>query len=85
MRLFHRVETDSFTNHVSPGAMGLAATRSIELTQQVTNASAKEMKIAGINWAYACSIFAYVFLKVNGEMNTDTAQLQMSTRIFAIQ
>ena len=36
----------------SPGAMALAATASTELAQRVTFASASEMKMAGINWAY---------------------------------
>ncbi|THG96187.1 hypothetical protein EW026_g5596 [Hermanssonia centrifuga] len=36
----------------SPGAMALAATGSTELTEEVTAASATEMKIAGINWVY---------------------------------
>ena len=36
----------------SPGAMALAATGSLELSEKVANATAKEMRIAGINWAY---------------------------------
>ena len=39
----------------SPGAMTMAATGSVELTERITAASAEEMKIAGINWAYAAS------------------------------
>jgi beta-N-acetylhexosaminidase len=36
-----------------PGAMGLAATGSTSLVEQVTAASAKEMKSLGINWVYS--------------------------------
>jgi beta-glucosidase-like glycosyl hydrolase len=37
----------------SPGAMALAATGSLELAEKVTAASATEMRLAGINWAYS--------------------------------
>jgi beta-N-acetylhexosaminidase len=44
----------SKAKHVySPGAMALAATKSTELTEQVYHASAKELKLAGINWSYS--------------------------------
>ncbi|KZP30131.1 glycoside hydrolase family 3 protein [Athelia psychrophila] len=36
-----------------PGAMALAATGSPDLAEQVSSASAREMKMAGINWAYS--------------------------------
>lgn len=38
---------------VSPGAMALAATGSTDLAEEVTAASGKEMRLAGINWAYS--------------------------------
>lgn len=34
----------------SPGAMALAATGSVDLVEKVTEASAAEMKTAGLNW-----------------------------------
>ncbi|KAI0946134.1 hypothetical protein AcV7_010185 [Taiwanofungus camphoratus] len=36
-----------------PGAMALAASGSPELVERVSNASGKEMHLAGINWAYS--------------------------------
>ncbi|KAJ7291066.1 glycoside hydrolase family 3 protein [Mycena rebaudengoi] len=36
-----------------PGAMALAAAASPDLTEQVYSASGKELKLAGINWAYS--------------------------------
>ncbi|THH16289.1 hypothetical protein EW146_g4327 [Bondarzewia mesenterica] len=36
-----------------PGAMALAATGSAELTERVSAASGRELKLAGINWAYS--------------------------------
>ncbi|KAI0039837.1 glycoside hydrolase family 3 protein [Auriscalpium vulgare] len=36
-----------------PGAMALAATDSLELTGRVSAASAQELKLVGINWAYS--------------------------------
>ncbi|KAH9948468.1 glycoside hydrolase [Amylocystis lapponica] len=36
-----------------PGAMALAATGSVELTENVYAASGKEMRSAGINWSYS--------------------------------
>lgn len=36
---------------LSPGAMALAATGSVQLAEQVSAASGAEMRLAGINWA----------------------------------
>lgn len=36
-----------------PGAMALAATGSVDLAKEVSAASAKELKMVGINWAYS--------------------------------
>ena len=41
------------TDVESPGAMALASTGSTSLAEEVSLASAKEMHIAGINWAYS--------------------------------
>lgn len=37
----------------SPGAMALAATGNPELAKLCSLATAREMKLAGINWAYS--------------------------------
>jgi beta-N-acetylhexosaminidase len=34
--------------------MALAATGSVELAEQVSNATGHEMKLTGISWAYRC-------------------------------
>ncbi|KAG6328480.1 hypothetical protein ID866_10609 [Astraeus odoratus] len=36
-----------------PGAMALAATGSLKIAEECSTASAKEMKLSGINWAYS--------------------------------
>lgn len=38
---------------ISPGAMALSATGSPDLAEKVSAASAKELRLCGINWAYS--------------------------------
>lgn len=38
---------------ISPGAMAIGATGSVDLAEHVTYASAEEMKMIGINWVYS--------------------------------
>jgi hypothetical protein len=37
----------------SPGAMALAATGDLDLAREVSQASARELKLAGVNWAFS--------------------------------
>lgn len=41
------------TCYCSPGAMALAATGSTDLAYEVSAATARELKLVGINWAYS--------------------------------
>lgn len=55
--------------------MALAATRSTELAEKVTAASGKEMRLAGINWAYSPV----------ADVNSDHRNPVIGEHIFAIQ
>jgi beta-glucosidase-like glycosyl hydrolase len=46
-------EADGSFRPCSPGAMALGAAGSPDLAERVSEASAKELKLVGMNWAYS--------------------------------
>ncbi|CAA7262571.1 unnamed protein product [Cyclocybe aegerita] len=55
-----------------PGAMALAATDSVDLTERVSAASARELKMVGINWVYSPV----------ADVNTDSRNAVIGVRSF---
>ena len=52
-RLSFSIITIFLNTHRSPGAMALAATTRPDLAKEVSVATAKELRLAGINWCYS--------------------------------